>query len=31
MEQSNDEKTIDEVFIAHSKEDEIIAKLIELE
>ena len=31
MEQSNDEKAIDEVFIAHSKEDEIIAKLIELE
>ena len=31
MEQSNDKKAIDEVFIAHSKEDEIIAKLIELE
>ena len=31
MEQLNDEKAIDEVFIAHSKEDENIAKLIELE
>ena len=31
MEQLNDEKTIDEVFIAQSKEEEIKAKLTELE
>ena len=31
MEQSNNEKTIDEVFIAQSKEEEIKAKLTELE
>ena len=31
MEQLNDEKTIDEVFIAQSKEEEVKAKLTELE